>query len=170
MAIEIRAIAEGDIEGFRDALDSVAKEKRYLARFAAPHMDRVKEFVTEGILANVSQFVAVDDGRIVGWADVFPEQAEAVKHCGSLGMGVVEEYRGQGIGSRLLVACLEKAHRNGITRIELRVRADNQNAIALYKKTGFQTEGVLRFDMLVDGTFYDTLLMGLVAQDAGMQG
>lgn len=165
MAIEIRAIAERDIEGFHDVLDSVAKEKRYLATFVAPPIDKTAKFVTDGILENVSQFVALDGARVVGWADIFPERAAAIKHCGSLGMGVDAEYRGQGIGEKLLVACIEKAQRNGISRIELRVRADNHNAIALYKKTGFQTEGVLMRDMLVDGTFYDALLMSLVMQD-----
>ena len=168
MAIEIRAIAERDIEGFHDVFDSVAKEKRYLATFAASSIDKTVKFVTDGILENVSQFVALDGARIVGWADIFPERAAAIKHCGSLGMGVVAEYRSQGIGEQLLMACIEKAQKNGISRIELHVRADNHNAIALYKKIGFQIEGVLMRSMLVDGTFYDALLMSLVTQDAGV--
>lgn len=164
MTIKVRAIAEQDIEGFREVLDSVAKERRFLAQFSAPPDDKVTKFVTDGIAENVSQFVALDGTRVVGWADIFPGRAPATKHCGSLGMGVIAEYRKQGIGERLLVACVEKAQRNGISRIALHVRTDNQNAIGLYKKIGFQTEAVMTDYMLIDGTYYDALLMSLIVR------
>ena len=167
MGIEVRLITEADIAGFRDALDSVAKEKRYLASFEAPPLDRVSKFVLDNIETNVSQFVSLDGSRVVGWADISPERAAAIKHVGSLGMGIISEYRGQGIGKRLLVACVEKALQNGLSRIELQVRTDNENAIGLYKKAGFQTEGIMTGSMLVDGTYYDTLLMSLVTQPVG---
>lgn len=167
MAIEIRLITEADIAGFREALDSVAKEKRYLASFEAPDLEKVTKFVLDNIATNVSQFVALDGSRVVGWADISPEHAAAIKHVGSLGMGIISEYRGQGIGERLLLACVEKAQRNGISRVALEVRIDNESAIKLYEKVGFRTEGVMTDSMLVDGTYFDTLLMSLVSQSAG---
>ncbi|OIQ69372.1 mycothiol acetyltransferase [mine drainage metagenome] len=167
MSIEVRAITEGDIEGFREALDSVAKEKRYLASFVAPPIDRVTTFVLGNIASNVSQFVALDGNQVIGWADISPERAEAIKHIGSLGMGIVTGYRGQGIGKRLLVACVEKAQQNGLTRIELQVRVDNENAIELYKKVGFQTEAVLADYLFMDGNYYDALQMSLVRRTHG---
>lgn len=162
MSIEVRAINEADIEGFREALDWVAKEKRFLAQFSAPPLERAIEFVTAGIAANVSQFVALDDAKIVGWADIFPDKSAAMTHSGSLGIGVVAEYRSQGIGKKLLVSCINKAQENGISRITLHVRADNEKAIGLYTSVGFQTEGVMRNYMLIDGTYYDGLIMSLL--------
>lgn len=162
MTIQVRAIKEEDIDGFREALDLVAKEKRFLAQFSAPPLERTIEFVTSGIAANVSQFVALIDDRIVGWADIFPDKSAAMTHSGSLGIGVVSEYRGRGIGKMLLVSCVKKAQENGISRIVLHVRADNESAVALYKKVGFQTEGVMKNYMLIDGIFYDALIMSLL--------
>ncbi len=162
MTIEVRAIREEDIVGFRDALDSVAKERRFLARFSAPPLERTIEFVTAGIATNVSQFVALDGSKIVGWADIFPDKSAAMTHSGSLGIGVVSEYRGRGIGKLLLVACIKQAQDNGISRIVLHVRADNEKAIGLYTSVGFQTEGVMKNYMLIDGTFYDGLIMSLL--------
>lgn len=164
MTIEVRAIKESDVAGFREALDSVAKEKRYLAQFSAPSIERAIDFVTAGIAENVSQFVALDGVRIVGWADIFPDKSATMKHSGSLGMGVVAEYRGQGIGTILLVSCIKKAQGNGISRIALHVRTDNENAIGLYKKVGFQTEGVMKNYMFIDGTYYDALIMSLLTR------
>jgi len=167
MAIEVRLITEADIAGFRDALDSVSKEMRYLASFEAPDLEKVTKFVLDNIATNVAQFVALDGGRVVGWADISPERAAAIKHVGSLGMGIISEYRGQGIGGRLLLACVEQAQRNGISRITLQVRTDNESAIKLYEKVGFQTEGVMTDSMHVDGKYFDTLLMSLVTQPVG---
>ncbi len=77
----------------------MAREKRWLAQVEAPPLDRVEGFVRQGIEAGVSQFVALDGERVVGWADIFPAWAAAVSHCGSLGMGVLSTYRRQGLGS-----------------------------------------------------------------------
>jgi len=61
-----------------------------------------------------------------------------------------------GIGPKLVRAALEKARKQGYSRIELTVRMDNKNAKALYKRFGFTLEGVNRNAFLIDGQFYDT--------------
>ncbi len=65
------------------------------------------------------------------------------RHSAVLGMGVVAEYRGQGIGARMLATTLEMGEARGIRRAELVVRADNAPAIALYRRFGFEVEGHL---------------------------
>jgi len=47
----------------------------------------------------------------------------------------------------------------GINRIELLVRADNEHAIALYRRFGFELEGRLRNYLIVDGASHDVLAM-----------
>ena len=51
---------------------------------------------------------------------------------------------------------------NGLTRIELTVRADNLNAKALYEKLGFVHEGLRRRAMRVDGAYFDSNAMALL--------
>ena len=164
MNIIIVPISEAHIAGFRACLDAVAREKKYLAQYEAPPLDRVAAFVRDGVAANVSQFVALDGADVVGWCDVFPHWAHAVRHCGTLGMGVLAPYRGKGVGGRLLAACLSKAESNGITRVELEVRADNKSAIKLYERAGFQREAVKRKALLFDGAYFDALQMSLVRE------
>lgn len=165
-AIEIVPVAEHHAEGFRACLDIVARERRYLAQIEAPPLERVEMFVRENVAKDAAQFVAVDGGRVVGWADVLPAWAHAVAHVGSLGMGVLPAYRGRGIGRRLLEACIAKAWAQGITRIELEVRADNERAIGLYRSLDFVQEAVKRRAMRFDGVYFDALLMSLL-MDAG---
>ncbi len=103
---------------------------------------------------------------MVRWADVLPAWAHAVAHVGSLGMGVLPAYRGRGIGRRLLGACIAKAWAQGVTRIELEVRADNGPAIGLYRAVGSEQEVSKRRAMRFDGVDHDALLMCLL-KDAG---
>jgi putative acetyltransferase len=61
---------------------------------------------------------------------------------------------------------MEAARKKGLSRIELTVRTDNTRAIALYRKLGFETEGIMRRHMLIDETYVDSLLMALLYDTA----
>jgi len=163
VSVEIVPIQRRHIAGFREVLDGVARERRWLAFLEAPSMPKVRSFVLNGLRNGMTQLVAVDDGRVVGWCDVNPKTHETLRHGGVLGMGVAAAHRGQGLGSALLRATLEAACARGIERVELIVRADNAAAIRLYEKFGFEFEGRLRDYMIVDGRAYDALQMARLA-------
>ena len=159
MAVEILPIERRHITGFRDVVDAVARERRFLALTEAPPMPQVRRFVLGNLRSGAAQFVAVDDGRVVGWCDITPKVRETMRHSGALGMGVAATHRGIGIGTRLLVTTLETAFARGLTRVELAVLADNAAAIALYLRHGFETEGLCRRYLVLDGVECDALLM-----------
>jgi len=159
MGVEIVPIQRRHIAGFRDVLDSVARERRWLAYLEAPPLPRIRRFVLNGLRNGMAQYVAIDDGRVVGWCDVNPKSHETLRHSGVLGMGVAASHRGRGLGSALLRATLDAATVSGIRRVELVVRADNVAAIALYERHGFEHEGRLHDYMVVDGVSFDALLM-----------
>ena len=156
MSIEIQPIAQVNVESFHACLDSVARERRFLAQVEAVSLDQMRRFVGDGIAADVSHFVGLDGRRVVGWCDIFPGWAYAIQHCGTLGMGVLAQYRGRGIGKLLLLTCIAKARNRGITRVELEARADNVIAIRLYEEIGFVREGRKRNGMRIDGAYFDT--------------
>ena len=151
---------------YRACLDLVAREKKYLAQIEALPLERIEGFVMDSVANDAIQFFALDQEEVVGWADIFPAWAHAVAHCGSLGMGVHPGYRGQGLGSRLLAACIEKAWAKELTRIELEARADNEPAIALYEKFGFKHEALKVQAMRFDGTYFDAVQMRLLRGEA----
>jgi len=98
----------------------------------------------------------------VGWCDVAVRPRPTQRHSGILGMGVIREYRGKGIGRALLQATLASARAGGLRRIELTVRADNDPARRLYESFGFVTEGLCKRHMCVEGEFVDSWLMALL--------
>jgi ribosomal protein S18 acetylase RimI-like enzyme len=155
-------IAEQHIDGFHAALDSVAREHKYLAFLEAPPLAEVRKFVQQSIAERAPQFVAIADERVVGWCDALPKPRPALRHSSVLGLGVISAYRGQGIGPALLQATLEAAKARGMSRIELTVRVDNERAKRLYESFGFATEGLCRRHMRVDGEYKDSWLMALL--------
>jgi ribosomal protein S18 acetylase RimI-like enzyme len=157
--IVISPIAVAHAASFHSCLDTVAREKQYLAQIEALPLEKIEAFVRENVANDSVQFVALDGARVVGWADIFPAWPHAVSHCGTLGMGVHRDYRRQGLGEALLRACITKAKDKGITRIELEVRADNLPAIRLYEKLGFVHEALKRRAMRFDGVYFDSVQM-----------
>lgn len=167
MTIDIVPIERRHIAGFRDVLDSVACERRFLAYTEAPPMTQVRRFVLNNLKSGTVQFVALDDGHVVGWCDIMPKPRELMRHSGVVGMGVAASHRGQGLGRRLLATTMETAIAGGLTRIELVVRTDNTAAVGLYRRFRFETEGVCRRYIVVDGSAHDVYLMARLVGQSG---
>jgi enamine deaminase RidA (YjgF/YER057c/UK114 family)/ribosomal protein S18 acetylase RimI-like enzyme len=163
--LPIVPVQEAYAASYRDCLDVVARERKYLAQVEALPLERITAFVRDSVANDAVQFFALDGDRVVGWADVFPHWASALAHCGTLGMGVHPDYRGQGLGRRLLAACIEKCQTKGITRIGLEARADNTRALRLYEQMGFQREAVKARAMRFDGVYFDAVQMALLLDE-----
>jgi ribosomal protein S18 acetylase RimI-like enzyme len=156
-------IAREHIAGFHAALDEIAQEGRFLALLEAPTLGQTRRFVLDSLRNGAVHLVALADDHVVGWCDLRPKAASTQRHSAVLGMGVVQRFRGQGLGTALLGASLRGARERGFRRVELVVRADNTGAIALYGRFGFTVEGTLRRYLCVDGADHDALLMARLA-------
>lgn len=89
------------IPSFHEALGSVARERVYIEMIEAPPLEKVTEFQKALIEKKGPVYYAVDGERVVGWCDVFPFNNPRMNHRGGLGMGLIAEYRGRGLGSEL---------------------------------------------------------------------
>ena len=161
-AISIEPIREDHVEGFREALDIVARERKYLIFLEAPPPAAMLAFVRDNIAAGHPHMVAVSDGQVVGWCDIRRGARHAQAHCGMLGMGIIPGYRDKGLGKRLITAALDAARVAGLHRIELTAHSDNLRAIALYEKVGFEHEGIARDAVRIDGRYIDSVRMALI--------
>lgn len=168
--VEIIPITEEHITGFWSAVDSVAREHKYLAFLEGPPINTTKDFVLGNIEGNWPHFIAVKDGHIIGWCDISALDRPVFAHIGSLGIGILAPYRGLGIGKKLLQTAIQKAEQKGLTRIELTVRENNEPAIALYKKFGFVIEGIHKKGVCIDGKYENHVFMALLLGGAKDQG
>ena len=121
MNIKIVPLSESLFEELRCALDVVAREKLYLAFLQAPPSEQAYAFYRNILTNDYCQYLALLNGRVVGWCDVLPTHGETRAHVGILGIGLVPASRHIGIGRSLMQATIAKAWAKGLSRIELTV-------------------------------------------------
>ena len=91
---------------------------------------------------NEVELVAVLGGRIVGSAGITAVGSRRkVVHRARFGISVLKDCWGLGIGRALMESCIDCARRAGYTQLELEVVADNQRALSLYRRAGFEEYG-----------------------------
>ncbi len=100
--------------------------------------------------------------ELVSLANFSSSQRPRMRHTGEFGMSVKKKYWRHGIGQAMLQALIDWAKGTGIIRkMNLRVTTYNTAGIALYEKMGFKKVGIITRDMMINGKFVDTILMGL---------
>ncbi|MGD2047290.1 MAG: GNAT family N-acetyltransferase [Gemmatimonadota bacterium] len=105
--------------------------------------------------------VAVIGGEFVGALTFQAGARPRTHHAGEFGMSVRRDWWGHGIGGGLLDALLAWSANGGlIGRVNLRVRTDNDAAIALYRSRGFEIEGTIRDQFRLEGKSFDFHVMG----------
>ncbi len=109
---------------------------------------------------NVYSFVAEIGGQVVGNLGVCICTNMRRRHVAEFGMGVKDQYQGQGVGSSLLAALVDLTDNwLNIRRLELTVFVDNKAAIALYQKYGFEVEGESKDYAFRNGNYVDAYHM-----------
>jgi RimJ/RimL family protein N-acetyltransferase len=165
---EIRIVSTDEryAEGFHAALDIVARERKYIGFVEGPPVENMRKLIADIIDGGGVQMLALTPGEnvenVVGWCDILRVPYEGFRHVGRLGMGLLPEYRGHGLGRRLATETIEAARRAGIERVELEVFASNAVAIALYLALGFVVEGTKRNARKLDGQYDDNVMMALI--------
>lgn len=110
---------------------------------------------------NSVMILAKDCDKIVGIASLSGNKKNKLKHRANLGVSVLKEYWSRGIGSNLVAALIGYALESEIEIIELEVVTDNENAIALYEKFGFEIIGTYENFMKLNDCYLDVYLMNL---------
>lgn len=106
-------------------------------------------------------FVALLGDEIVGTASIKSDSEKRIAHIGELGISILKEYWGLGLGSILMEELLIWAEEGEVIyRIALTVQSQNSTAIRLYEKFGFKQEGILERGARRDnGEFLDVVQM-----------
>ena len=154
----IRDTTVEDAAAVAAMIDLVARERRFLAGTVGFSEEATRNFIAQLRSADAVHIVAEIEGSLVGWCDIAPVTSEGMQHVGRLGMGVTRDFRGRGIGRRLLEAALLRGFGGRFERIELEVFSPNQKAVQLYESFGFLLEGRKRAARKLDGISDDLLI------------
>lgn len=131
-----------------DRQSAMAEEREFLSELVRG-MKR-KEMVS---------VTAFDGNRLVGHCNVKRRLRGDVMHACTLGVAVLNGYRGVGLGEKLMGEVLCQAGQMGIWLVQLTVFANNPVAIGLYSKMGFRKAGVIPNKVVRDGKQLNEVIM-----------
>jgi L-phenylalanine/L-methionine N-acetyltransferase len=127
----------------------------------------IEEFkpIFDNLLANESKYIFMNEnGTPVGMFKLFPltYRASHVAYLG--GLAIHPAYAGKGFGKKMMQEIIELANKEGFKRLELSAGTENLKAIELYKKVGFEVEGIMKKLAYLkrEGRFLDELLMSYI--------
>lgn len=122
-----------------------------------------EKYIESLLNSNSSVMLAAKkDGKIVGTASFQGFERERMKHRGEIAVSVLKSEWGQGIGKMLMETVIKFAKETAKAEIiSLEVRSDNERAIGLYKKFGFEKIGEYKGFFKINGKYIDFDLMNL---------
>jgi RimJ/RimL family protein N-acetyltransferase len=162
----IRATVEEDARELCEILPKMHAESQWL-NYMPGEFDKSADwercFIKEQTAKPAAiMLVAEVNGRIVATAGAGSLEYRRYAHHAELGLAVLKDFWGQGLGRRLTELLVEWGRARGLRKMYLKAFDGNERAIALYEALGFKAEARLRDDYLRDdGTFGDTITMGL---------
>ena len=162
--ITLRTPIETDAQAMIDLMLGCYAETEFLTctpeEFQVTVQDEInfmKRFEMSERECMISAFI---DGKMVG--NVSVRQAGSVKrirHRATLGISVLKEYWGRGVGSMLMDAAIQTAESAGYAQIELQAADDNDRALRLYERFGFETYGRCPRALKREGGYVDEIEM-----------
>jgi len=116
----------------------------------------------EKVLAIVALIEEESQQRIIADASLKFNSNEHSKHKAELGIAVHDKYQNKGVGTALLRHLLSIAKMKKLRKVWLEVFANNNIAIHIYKKVGFQIEGKLIKERFINGKYRDEYRMAIL--------
>jgi ribosomal protein S18 acetylase RimI-like enzyme len=160
VAFTVRPARQEDLSGIVGAIRQVAREGSYIeAESVAQEVDHDQALLRHNELESRMFFVACVGGDVVGWVHLSIPELDKLDHAARLTVGVLEEYRGEGVGSQLLARATAWAADRGVERLYNNVPAANERAIAFLEGHGWEVEAVREDHYRMNGDYVDEVMM-----------
>jgi ribosomal protein S18 acetylase RimI-like enzyme len=156
----IRQAREEDLTGLVGAIRQAIGGGQYVdAETVADIVDSEGVLLRHNELESRIFFVATVNDDVVGWVHLKHPEVAKLSHTAELTVGVLEEYRGHGIGSHLLERGLGWAGSQGFERIYNSIPATNGTAIAFLSDRGWTEEARREAHYKMNGDYVDEVMM-----------
>ena len=162
--LTVRSLCTEDAEALEVFRCATYSETHFMARY--PEECTSLEAVQKGLAGSESSALNFEVGAFAGTKLVGEFGVAQVRphikyrHRAGMGISVLKEAWGCGLGSFLMQLAVDQAKANGFEQLELGVYSDNARAIHLYEKFGFERCGTTPHAFkLKDGTYRDEIMM-----------
>ncbi|WP_126993507.1 GNAT family N-acetyltransferase [Thermosipho globiformans] len=158
----IEEISKSDIFNLYEYRKNILSETPFLVTTLDDLMDfnsfkNYIHFYIENDLRNI--FVAKKDNSIVGEITILIHDKKRMRHVAEFGISVLKEYRGKGIGKKLIQTAEKWAFDKKVKRIQIEVMENNRVALNLYHSLGYKIEGRKKMAVRFDDSFIDLIIM-----------
>ena len=162
MSLTIREVTVEDAQGIIEVLNPIIIEARYTILDQTFTVDEEKAFIElfpeRGVFS-----VAVNEAtsQLLGFQNVepFATYTKAFDHVGIIGTYVDANSRGKGVAKQLFDHTFKLAKAKGYEKLFAYVRADNERALAVYLKQGFEIVGTAKKHGKIGDQYFDEVLI-----------
>ncbi|MDN2665475.1 GNAT family N-acetyltransferase [Vibrio sp. 14N.309.X.WAT.E.F5] len=162
MSLTIREVTVEDAQGIIDVLNPIIIEARYTILDQTFTVDEEKAFIESFPERGVFS-VAVNEAtsQLLGFQNVepFATYTKAFEHVGIIGTYVDANSRGQGVAKQLFDYTFKAAKAKGYEKLFAYVRADNERALSVYLKQGFEIVGTAKKHGKIGDQYFDEVLI-----------
>lgn len=125
-------------------------------------VEETKNYFFDEVLYKENLVIKIND-KTIGYIQLRRSKEKRKLHKANLSIAILKKYHHMGYGTLLMKQMINIAKNQlGLKKLELTVLETNKNALALYKKCGFEIEGLRTFDTIVDGKYESVYLLGLI--------
>ena len=161
----LRSPAAEDAEGMLSYLRKTSGETSFMARYedevtmtADEEGAFLSAIIDDSKTAMIAAFINGQLVANVGLSKVAPR--EKYLHRTELGISIIKDYWGLGLGTAMMQAAIAAAKAMGYEQLELEVVTENLRVVALYQRFGFETFGVREHSFKFrDGSYCSEYLM-----------
>ena len=158
--VQVRDARLEDLSGLAGVIRQVIEGETYIVGESI--MDQLADADTllHGETGSTPKyFVALVDGEVIGWVHLESREVAKLDGVVYLTMGLLDEYRGLGIGSKLMDHATNWAGEFGYRKVSSNIPATNDSAIDFLQQSGWELEGVRPEHYKIDGQLVDEVLL-----------
>ncbi len=160
--IAIRAPGRSDADGLaRFAAAMPPHDLLFLARdIREPKV--LDAWLTAQEQGQIASLVAIAEGEVVATIAALSDRFSWSPHVWDVRLLVTPDWRGKGLGRKLLAQIVTDAIAAGAGKLTARMTPDQTGAITLFEECGFRAEAMLRDQVkAADGSLHDLAVLSL---------
>lgn len=138
-SFSVRPIVEADNRELAAVIRSVLEEHG-VNRPGTVYTDPTTDKISELLLTPKTDYWVVESGKkIVGGCGIYPTEGLPEGCVELVKLYILKEYRGFGLGKKLILRSIERAKELGYKSIYLETMPELAQAVGLYESLGFKT-------------------------------
>jgi phosphinothricin acetyltransferase len=163
-SLTVQRATRGDVPGILEIYNDAVLNTAATADYEPQALQTRLEWYDYRTRLGFPIYVAEDsENRIVGWASLSPYHNRfGYRFSAEISIYVAADWRGKGVGKRLLPALIEGGREKGLHTLIASIDGENEASIRLHERYGFVRSGHLKQVWCKFGRWLDVVYFQLI--------